>query len=84
MKKIWKRQKELQKDCCKEKLEYYQKEEFGDSWEEEKEIYYLQEEQDRKRIERGKKRGLLQGVRSLSLIQVVMAAAVVEIGRAHV
>ncbi len=79
MKKIWKRQKELQKDCCKEKLEYYQKEEFGDSWEEEKEIYYLQEEQDRKRIERGKKRGLLQGVRSLSLIQVVMAAAVVAL-----
>lgn len=79
MKKIWKRQKELQKDCCKEKLEYYQKEEFGDSWEEEKGIYYLQEEQDRKRIERGKKRGLLQGVRSLSLIQFVMAAAVVAL-----
>lgn len=79
MKKIWKRQKELQKDCCKEKLEYYQKEEFGDSWEEEKEIYYLQEEQDRKRIERGKKRGFLQGVRSLSLIQFVMAAAVVAL-----
>lgn len=75
MKKIWKRQKELQGDYCKEKLEYYQREEFGDNWEEEKGIYYLQDEQDRKR----KKSRLLQGVRSLSLIQYVMAAAVVAL-----